>query len=92
MFPPLEEDYGYVTLEAMLCAKAVLTTDDAGGPLDFVVDGIPAWCARRSRCAGRGAGPAVVRPAPHARPGAGRAQRYADLRLSWSHVLDRLLA
>ena len=39
MFAPFEEDYGYVTLEAMLCAKAVLTTEDAGGPLDFVVDG-----------------------------------------------------
>jgi glycosyltransferase involved in cell wall biosynthesis len=36
---PQEEDLGYVPLEAFLSGKAVLTTDDAGGPLEFVVDG-----------------------------------------------------
>ena len=38
VFPPLDEDYGYVTLEAFLAHKPVLTTSDAGGPLEFVVD------------------------------------------------------
>ncbi|MGI9088406.1 MAG: glycosyltransferase family 4 protein [Chthoniobacterales bacterium] len=38
IFPPLDEDYGYVTLEAMLSAKAVITCDDSGGPLEFVGD------------------------------------------------------
>lgn len=33
---PQDEDYGYVTLEAMLAGKPVLTTTDAGGPLEFV--------------------------------------------------------
>ena len=37
--PPIDEDYGYVTLEAMLSAKPVLTCSDSGGPLDFVIDG-----------------------------------------------------
>lgn len=36
LFPPLDEDYGYVTLEAMLASKAVITCDDSGGPLEFV--------------------------------------------------------
>jgi glycosyltransferase involved in cell wall biosynthesis len=36
IFPPLDEDYGYVTLEAMLAAKPVLTCVDSGGPLEFV--------------------------------------------------------
>ena len=36
IFPPLDEDYGYVTLEAMLASKPVITCDDAGGPLEFV--------------------------------------------------------
>ena len=39
LFPPEDEDYGYVTLEAMLAAKPVLTCDDSGGPLEFVRDG-----------------------------------------------------
>ncbi|HEX7252839.1 MAG TPA: glycosyltransferase, partial [Thermoanaerobaculia bacterium] len=34
-----DEDLGYVPLEAFLSEKAVLTTDDAGGPLEFVKDG-----------------------------------------------------
>jgi glycosyltransferase involved in cell wall biosynthesis len=40
VFPPLDEDYGYVTLEAFLAHKPVVTTTDAGGPLEFVVDGV----------------------------------------------------
>jgi glycosyltransferase involved in cell wall biosynthesis len=34
-----DEDLGYVPLEAYLSGKAVLTTEDAGGPLEFVRDG-----------------------------------------------------
>jgi glycosyltransferase involved in cell wall biosynthesis len=40
VFPPLDEDYGYVTLEAFLARKPIVTTTDAGGPLEFVVDGV----------------------------------------------------
>ena len=39
IFPPFDEDYGYVTLEAFLARKPVVTTTDAGGPLEFVDDG-----------------------------------------------------
>lgn len=39
LFPPLDEDYGYVTLEAMLASKAVITCSDSGGPLEFVLPG-----------------------------------------------------
>jgi glycosyltransferase involved in cell wall biosynthesis len=40
VYPPFDEDYGYVTLEAFLAAKPVITTTDAGGPLEFVQDGV----------------------------------------------------
>lgn len=36
IYPPVDEDYGYVTLEAMLSRKPVITTLDSGGPLEFV--------------------------------------------------------
>ena len=35
-YAPHDEDYGYVTLEAMLAGRAVITCDDSGGPLEFV--------------------------------------------------------
>jgi glycosyltransferase involved in cell wall biosynthesis len=37
---PYDEDYGYVTLEAFLAHKPVITAHDSGGPLEFVEDGI----------------------------------------------------
>lgn len=37
VYPPLDEDYGYVTLEAMLASKSVITCSDSGGPLEFVI-------------------------------------------------------
>lgn len=36
---PEGEDLGYVPLEAFLSGKPVLTTEDAGGPLEFVTNG-----------------------------------------------------
>ncbi len=39
LYVPFDEDYGYVTLEAMLTRKPVITCTDSGGPLEFVVDG-----------------------------------------------------
>ncbi len=39
VYPPFDEDYGYITLEAMLSSKPVVTCTDSGGPLEFVVEG-----------------------------------------------------
>jgi glycosyltransferase involved in cell wall biosynthesis len=39
VFAPFDEDYGYVTLEAFLSGKPVVTARDSGGPLEFVSDG-----------------------------------------------------
>lgn len=36
-FAPLDEDYGYITLEAFLSKKPVITAFDSGGPLEFVI-------------------------------------------------------
>jgi glycosyltransferase involved in cell wall biosynthesis len=35
---PFDEDYGYVTLEAMISARPVIVTTDSGGPKEFVED------------------------------------------------------
>jgi glycosyltransferase involved in cell wall biosynthesis len=39
-FVPYEEDYGLITLEAMLCAKPVITVRDGGGTTELVDDGV----------------------------------------------------
>lgn len=38
-FAPRDEDYGYITLEAFLSQKPVITAFDSGGPLEFVEGG-----------------------------------------------------
>jgi glycosyltransferase involved in cell wall biosynthesis len=39
-FVPYLEDYGYVTLEAMLAGKPVITATDSGGATELVRDGV----------------------------------------------------
>ncbi len=38
-YGPYDEDFGYVTLEAMAARRPVVTLADSGGPLEFVRDG-----------------------------------------------------
>jgi glycosyltransferase involved in cell wall biosynthesis len=40
IFPPLQEDYGFVTAEAFASRKPVVTCTDSGGPAELVVDGV----------------------------------------------------
>lgn len=39
LYAPLNEDYGYVTVESLLSGKPVITATDSGGVLEFVEDG-----------------------------------------------------
>ena len=39
-FGPLDEDYGFVTLESLYSGKPVITLTDSGGPLEFIRDGV----------------------------------------------------
>jgi glycosyltransferase involved in cell wall biosynthesis len=92
LFPPVDEDYGYVTLEAMLSSKPVITCSDSGGPLEFVVDrqtGLVADPTPESLARAMDALWADRRCAA-AMGEAGRA-RYEDLRISWENVVDKLL-
>lgn len=40
VFPPLLEDFGFVTVEACASQKAVITCRDSGGPAELVQDGV----------------------------------------------------
>jgi glycosyltransferase involved in cell wall biosynthesis len=43
VFPPLNEDYGFVTVEAFACAKPVITCRDSGGPAELVRNDEHGW-------------------------------------------------
>jgi glycosyltransferase involved in cell wall biosynthesis len=90
-YAPLDEDYGMGPYESLLSEKPVITTLDAGGPLDIVVD----------RSTGL-----VVRPEPaeiaqaaawlreHVDEAAafGRAGRTLAEHVTWDRAVDRLLS
>ena len=60
LYAPVNEDYGYVTLESFLSRKPVVTTDDSGGVLEFVEDAANGLVAApRSGRPGRRHRPAV---------------------------------
>ena len=40
VYAPFDEDYGYVTLQAFLAGKPVITATDSGGVLEWVEDGV----------------------------------------------------
>ena len=92
IFPPVAEDYGYVTLEAMLSSKPVITCKDSGGPLGFVVDRQTGLVADPTPESLGQAMDAlwVDRRCASAMGEAGRA-RYEDLKISWEHVVEKLL-
>jgi len=92
VFPPVDEDYGYVTLEAMLSSKPVITCADSGGPLEFVVDNqtgliadaTPESIADAMDCLWAGRRRAATMGE------AGR-EHYLDLKIDWENVVDKLL-
>ena len=92
-FVPRDEDYGYITLEAMLSSKPVITCDDSGGPLEFVVDGETGLVVPPEPVALAAAIDRLYedRHAAQAMGEAGRAA-YEQADISWQRVIERLLA
>jgi glycosyltransferase involved in cell wall biosynthesis len=93
LYPTMDEDYGYVTLEAMLASKPVITCTDSGGPNEFVVAGATGWVVEPSPEALAAAMDEAWedRTAAAAKGQAGRSS-YEQLGISWSSVVKKLLA
>ncbi len=91
VYAPYDEDYGYVTLEAFLSGKPVITARDSGGPLEFVVDGVNGFvcephpealgAAYRALAADRGRAASL-----------GTAGMEQARGVTWDNVIDHLLA
>jgi len=88
---PQDEDLGYVTLEAFLSGKPVLTTDDAGGPLEFVSDGKTGFVVP-PRPETLGAALALAWDRPAALEVLGARGRARASQLSWDSTIAALLS
>ncbi len=90
VFPPYDEDYGYITLEAFLSRKPVVTTQDAGGPLEFVTDGVTGLVAAPDP---ESLGAAMSKAAADVKRAAAMGEAgYERVRnISWDNAIDRLM-
>jgi glycosyltransferase involved in cell wall biosynthesis len=90
-YAPVDEDYGLVPYEALMSEKPVVTTRDAGGPLEIVVDGEtgrvcePTPAAVAEACLWLRSHPSETREL-------GVVGRERAERVTWDRVIERLLA
>jgi len=91
LYPPYDEDFGYVTLEAFLSRKPVVTATDSGGPNEFVVDGVNGFVREP---APEGFAEAINTLARDRRRTAalGEAGYERARTVTWDGVIERLLA
>lgn len=89
-FPPFDEDYGFVTVEAFASRKAVVTCTDSGGPAELVRDGVTGFVVEPTAGAVAGAlGRLVDDPALAERLGAAAEADAAVL--TWPRAVERLV-
>lgn len=90
VYPPFDEDFGYVTLEAFLARKPVITCTDSGGPNEFVVDGVNGWvCEPRPESVAEAMGRLV---ADRRRAAAlGDAGHDVARTITWAGVIEKLV-
>ncbi len=93
IYPPVDEDYGYITLEAMLSSKPVITCTDSGGPLEFIRDGHGGYVTTPDAASLAEAMVRLAENPPRAKA-FGRAGREEYLRkgITWEAVVAKLLA
>ena len=90
VFAPLDEDYGFVTVEAFASQKAVVTCTDSGGPAELVTDGVHGLVTAPTPAA-LAAGLRRLMDDRDAAERMGRAGRERGAALRWDETVRRLL-
>ena len=90
VYPPFDEDFGYVTLEGFLAQRPVITCRDSGGPTEFVVHGENGLVCEPSAEA---IGAAIATLAADRRSAAamGSAGHETASRITWDGVIEKLV-
>jgi glycosyltransferase involved in cell wall biosynthesis len=91
VYPPFDEDFGYVTLEAFLARKPVITARDSGGPNEFVVDGVNGYSCEPEPEAFAAAINALHADRRRAQA-LGEAGETRARTITWDGVIERLVA
>jgi glycosyltransferase involved in cell wall biosynthesis len=92
-FGPLDEDLGYVTMEAMLSSKPVITCKDSGGPVEFVIDGQTGFVVDPHEEAVAEAIDRLFSDRALARDlGQSGRTRFDEMGIGWEHVVQTLTA
>lgn len=91
-FGPLDEDYGYVTLEAMLSSKPVITCTNSGGPLEFVLDGETGIISEpHPEAIGKVIDRLYMNKTHSAEMGKRALAHYQEMGISWKNVLEKFI-
>ena len=90
-YAPVDEDFGMVPYEAFLSEKPVVTTTDAGGPLDVVADR-RTGLVTEPRAAALADALRYLREHPDDGREWGRAGKAVAERVTWDAAIDRLLS
>ena len=90
VYPPFDEDFGYVTLEAFLARKPVITCTDSGGPNEFVVNGVNGFVCEPDAVALADA-IAILARDPRRAAVMGDAGHEAAAAITWDGVIEKLL-
>lgn len=89
-FPPFQEDFGFVTVEAFASRKAVVTCRDSGGPAELVRDGVNGFvCDPTPDALGRAMRRLTDDPALAERMGTAAFE--AGARLTWPETVRQLV-
>ncbi|HET6261712.1 MAG TPA: glycosyltransferase family 4 protein [Chloroflexia bacterium] len=89
-YAPVDEDYGYGTIEAFQAARPVITTSDAGGVLEFVEHGVTGLVSPPEPAAIARSLQRVVSNREEAEM-MGRAGRERVRDITWDRVVEALL-
>jgi glycosyltransferase involved in cell wall biosynthesis len=90
VYAPFDEDYGYVTLEAFLAARPVITASDSGGTLEFVRDGVNGFVCEPDAAALAAAVNRIAADRSLAER-LGRAGQAVARAITWDGVIEQLL-
>ena len=91
LFVPKDEDYGYITLEAMASSRAVITATDSGGPLEFVKNGQTGYVVEPKAEAIAEAMDELYESRSLAQKIGGAAfEHLKDMDITWDHVVKEL--